>query len=60
MQIPPYYSIEKMAPRIFHDRDDCPEARALPAWYRMSGTGGFVQCPRCQDLAEIGSSVAAG
>ncbi len=51
MQIPPYYSIQPMAPRVFHDREECPQAQALPAWYRMAGTGGFVLCQLCQQIS---------
>lgn len=48
--IAPYYSIAPSAPRMYHDQAECSDARALPDWYRMGGTGGFQRCQQCQAI----------
>ena len=38
--------------RVYHEYDDCPVSRGIPAGERLDGTGGTPLCGQCKRRAE--------
>jgi hypothetical protein len=45
----PFHST-KLGDGVYHDNDECPDARSMPALYRAEGTGGRPLCKTCARL----------
>ncbi|MGK2954513.1 MAG: hypothetical protein ACSLFI_02425 [Solirubrobacterales bacterium] len=45
-----YYSINPSDPDVYHDHDDCPTGKQIPAANKRSGTNGYRRCKQCTDL----------
>jgi hypothetical protein len=51
MKRAPFHS-QQAGDGIYHDNDECPDARAVEAIYRAEGTGGRPLCQTCAQLDE--------
>ncbi|MBU4213918.1 MAG: hypothetical protein KJ792_04600 [Actinobacteria bacterium] len=47
MKVSAYHSTNKSDPDVYHDHDDCPTGKQIPAYNRASGTGGYRRCEQC-------------
>lgn len=50
MKVPEYHSSNPSDPDVYHDHDDCPNGRQIPAANRVPGRGGYRRCERCTKL----------
>lgn len=50
---PPFYS-EKPGDLVYHNNDECEEARKVEPFYRAEGTGGRPLCKTCAALDRRG------
>lgn len=46
-KVSPYHSTNPSDPDVYHDRDDCPSGKQIPARNRVPGTNGYRKCARC-------------
>lgn len=49
-KVSPYHSTNPTDPDVYHDHNDCPAGKQIPAKNRRSGKGGHRKCKRCKDL----------
>ena len=49
-KVPAYHSTNPSDPDVYHDRDDCPAGKQIPAKNRESGKGGYRRCKKCENL----------
>ena len=45
--VPPFHSKAQNAPKQYHDDSACPEGNKIDPKHKVSGTGGYQQCPQC-------------
>lgn len=45
-----YHSTNTTDPDVYHDHDDCPTGKQIPAHNKASGTGGNRKCKDCLEL----------
>lgn len=45
-----YHSSNPSDPDVYHDYDDCPTGRQIPAANRVAGDGGFRRCKQCIEM----------
>ena len=50
MKVQPYYSSNASDPDVYHDQNDCPTGKQIPAHNKLSGTNGYRRCKQCGDL----------
>jgi hypothetical protein len=49
-QIPPWYSIRRQDPNVYHDDDQCPLGNEIDDRYRKMGHRCRKRCPTCAKL----------
>jgi hypothetical protein len=50
MKVSAYHSSNPSDPDVYHDHDNCPTGKQIPAHNRVPGTGGYRRCKQCTDL----------
>ena len=53
-QVPPVYSVEPGARRVYHDNNQCAERYHIEPLDKRPGTGGRPRCDRCAKLEDEG------
>ncbi len=48
MKVYAYHSKNPSDPDVYHDHDDCPTGKQIPAHNRVPGTGGNRRCEQCK------------
>lgn len=46
-KVSPYHSSNPTDPDVYHDHDDCPPGRQIPARNRVGGKGNNRRCEKC-------------
>lgn len=49
-KVSPYHSTNPSDPDVYHDHDDCPTGKQIPARNKVRGTGGHRRCEDCKKL----------
>jgi hypothetical protein len=50
VKVNPYYSANPADPDVYHDHDDCPTGKQIPAHNKRSGTNNYRRCLDCVRL----------
>jgi len=50
MTVNAFHSTNVSDPDVYHDHDNCPTGKQIPAYNRAAGTGGYRKCKQCVDL----------
>ena len=50
MKVPAYHSSNASDPDVYHDHDNCPTGKQIPAHNRRAGTNGYRKCKDCVTL----------
>jgi hypothetical protein len=46
----PYHSSDPDDPDVYHDHNDCPAGKQIPARNREPGTNDYRRCEHCEKL----------
>jgi len=47
VKVSAYHSSNRSAPAFYHNHDDSPAGKQIPARNKVSGTGGYRRCKDC-------------
>ena len=50
MKVSAYHSSNPSDPDVYHNHDNCPTGKQIPAHNKRAGTNGYRQCKDCVKL----------